>query len=76
MFGEEFGVKFGVKFGVNDKRLLLQLNENPGLSAAELSKRIGISQRGVEKQLKKLREAGVISRKGSDKNGLWTLNGV
>ncbi len=76
MFGEEYGVKYGVKFGVNDKRLLLQLNENPGLSAAELSKRIGISQRGVEKQLKKLKEAGVISRKGSDKNGLWTLNGV
>ena len=73
-FGMEFGVKFGAKFGVNEKRVLVLLDENPPLSATEIAERIGISKRGVEKQLKKFKELGVISRQGSDKTGLWIIN--
>jgi len=73
-FGEGFGVKFSVKFGENDMRLLLLLHSSPGLSASKLAERIGISQRGVEKQIKKLREIGILSRRGSAKNGLWQVD--
>ena len=73
-FGKEFGVKFGVKFGVNEKRLLLLLNESPGMSAQDAAGQIGISKRGIEKQLKKLKDVGAISRQGSDKNGIWIIN--
>ncbi|MBO7139848.1 MAG: Fic family protein [Prevotella sp.] len=72
-FGNEFGLKFGLKFGLNEKRVLILLNDNPSLSATEIAERIGISKRGVEKQLKKFRDLGVISRQGSDKNGLWII---
>jgi len=74
LFGNEFGVKYGVKFGENEMRLLLLLHSSPGLSAARLAERIGISQRGVEKQIKKFRELGIISRLGSAKTGLWQVN--
>lgn len=74
LFGNEFGTKFGIKFGENEMRLLLLLNSSPGLSAAKLAERIGISQRGVEKQIRKFRELGILSRKGSTKNGLWQVN--
>lgn len=73
-FGEEFGVKFGVKFGVNEKRVLLLLDGNPTLTAGDIAEQTGLSKRGIEKQLKKLRELGVIERKGSDKNGQWVIN--
>ena len=73
-FGVKFGVKFGIKFGVNEKHLLILLDETPGMSAQEIAEHIGISKRGVEKQLKKLKEAGVITREGSDKNGMWKIN--
>jgi Fic family protein len=73
-FGKEFGVKFGVKFGVNEKQVLILLDDNPSLSAAEMSERIGISKRGIEKQLKKFKDLGVITRQGSDKTGLWIIN--
>ena len=73
-FGKEFGVKFGVKFGANEKKVLLLLNDSPGLSASEIAEQVGISKRGVEKQMKKFRELGVITRHGSNKNGLWVIN--
>ena len=71
---EEFGVKFGVKFGVNEKKVLLLLSSNPTISATEIAEKTNLSKHGVEKQIKKFRDLGVITRKGSDKNGLWVIN--
>ena len=73
-FGNEFGIKFGIKFGINDKQLLLLLRSNPSSTAADIAEQIGISQRAVEKQIKKLKDLGVITREGSRKNGLWVIN--
>ena len=73
-FGKEFGAKFGVKFGVNEKRVLLLLDSDPALSATEIAEKTGLSKRGIEKQIKKFRDLEIISRKGSDKNGLWLIN--
>ena len=72
-FGKEFGVKFGVKFGVNERKVLLLLASNPSLSAENIAEQIGLSKRGVEKQLKKFRDLGIIVREGSDKTGFWKL---
>lgn len=73
-FGVKFGVKYGIKFGANEKRLLLLLDETPGITAQEIAEHVGISKRGVEKQLKKLKDSGVIFREGSDKSGVWIVN--
>ena len=73
-FSVNFGQEFGVKFGVNEKQVLILLDDNPSLSASEIAERIGISKRGVEKQLKKFKELGIITRQGSDKTGLWIIN--
>ena len=73
-FGKEFGVKYGVRFGVNERKVLLLLASNPSLSAENIAEQIGLSKRGVEKQLKKFRDLGIIARKGSDKTGFWTVN--
>ena len=34
---------------------------------------IDMSSRGVEKQIKKLREAGIIKRNGADFGGYWEI---
>ena len=73
-FGARFGKEFGVKFGVNEKRVLLLLDSNPSSSAGDIAEQTGLSKRGIEKQLKKFRELGIIARTGSDKNGLWIIN--
>ena len=73
-FGDEFGIKFGIKFGISDKQILLALHSNPSSTAAEIAQRIGISQRAVEKQIKKFKDLGIIHREGSRKNGVWIIN--
>ena len=73
-FGEGFGIKFGIKFGINDKRLLLMLHSNPSSTASDIAGRIGVSQRAVEKQIKKLKDSGIITRIGSRKAGHWIIN--
>ena len=73
-FGKEFGIKFGIKFGINEKRLLLLLHSNPSSTAADAAELTGMSLRGAEKMMKKLKESGVINRQGSRKNGLWIIN--
>lgn len=71
---DEFGVKFGVKFGVNEKKVLQLLASNPELSVGDIAERVGLSKRGVEKQIKKFRDLGIIIREGSDKTGYWKVN--
>ena len=73
-FGKEFGIKFGIKFGINEKRLLLLLDSNPSSTAADVAEHIGITLRGAEKLMKRLKDAGVISREGSKKTGFWIIN--
>ncbi|MBP3775427.1 MAG: winged helix-turn-helix transcriptional regulator [Prevotella sp.] len=72
-FGKEFGVKFGVKFGVNERKVLLILTSNPSSSDGDIAEQVGLTKRGVEKQLKKFRDLGIIARKGSDKTGYWEI---
>lgn len=76
IFGNQFGVKFGVKFGENDKRVLLLLNSNPTFSSQKIADRLDITQRAVEKIIKRLRENGVIERIGSNKSGFWNINRI
>lgn len=73
-FGDEFGIKFGIKFGINDKLILLAIDDNPSITAAGIAEKIGVSQRSVEKQVKKLKDLGIVVRQGSRKNGLWAIN--
>ena len=72
-FDAKFGEKFGIKFGINEKRLLLMILSDPTSTVVEMAANIGISQRGVEKQLKKLKELGVINRVGPKKGGHWEV---
>jgi len=49
------------------------ISENPTVTISDLSKKLGISTRAVEKQLKKLKEKGYIKREGGRKSGSWSV---
>lgn len=61
-----------VKFSTAS-RIVSLIKENPRHSAKSLAGAIGISAKGVEKQLTKLKAHGTIRRIGPDKGGVWEV---
>ena len=57
----------------SSERILDLIKNKPTISAAEIAMEIEMSSRGVEKQIKKLREAGIIRRNGADFGGYWEI---
>ncbi|WP_158238001.1 winged helix-turn-helix transcriptional regulator [Emticicia sp. TH156] len=53
--------------------ILNYIKDNPAVTREELAELTKLSVRGVEYQLKKLREAHFIERIGSTKSGSWKL---
>jgi len=75
--GEKFrvnGEKFGVKFSVNQKKILSLIDKNPTITANEISDKLNITERAVEKNLAKLKELNIIDRTGSRKTGEWKIS--
>lgn len=73
-FEESIGKTAGevIKLSTTD-RIVSLLKENPRHSAKSLANEIGISAKGVEKQLAKLKSNGIIRRIGPDKGGSWEV---
>lgn len=57
----------------SSEKIFAQIKQKPTISAAEIAMQIEMSSRGVEKQIRKLREKGVIKRIGADRGGYWEI---
>ncbi len=57
----------------SSERILQLIKQKPTISAAEIAKELNMSSRGIEKQIKKLREAGILKREGADFDGYWKI---
>ena len=47
--------------------------ETPSITIAEIAKRIGITERSVQRSIQKLQSAGLLRRIGSRKEGYWQV---
>ena len=45
------------------------------LSAAKIAEQLGMGSRSIEKNIRKLKELGILVRHGSPKNGYWEVVG-
>lgn len=54
-------------------RVIELLHRNPKLSATALAAEIGISAKGIQRHLSKLKAEGVLRRIGPDKGGKWQI---
>jgi ATP-dependent DNA helicase RecG len=71
--GINVGSNVGIKAGVNEtqQKLINLLEQNPRMTAQQLSDQIGISKRRIESNIKSLKELKLIERKGATRNGYW-----
>lgn len=55
-------------------RLILELiAENSTISAKQLAQQLNTTDRTVEREIKKLKESGIIERIGADRGGFWKI---
>ena len=55
------------------EKILVAIAENPKVSQKQLSELLGISRRGIEWNMKKLQNEGIIRRIGPDRGGFWQV---
>lgn len=57
----------------SQRQILLLIAEHPHISKRELAERIGISTTAIDKNIKTLKNRGVLRRLGPDKGGFWEV---
>lgn len=73
---ERFGVKeekASKRVSRTGQKIIDLVISDPSITAEAMSARIGVSKRAVEKNIKKLRDRGILIHEGSDKTGYWRI---
>ena len=55
------------------EKILPFLRKRPTATQNEIAVAVGLSVKGVEKNLKNLKAAGLLRREGSDRKGAWVV---
>jgi ATP-dependent DNA helicase RecG len=58
----------------NQIKLLELIETRPNVTKEEMAKLIGISTTAIDKNIKTLREKGILERVGVRKEGYWKIN--
>jgi ATP-dependent DNA helicase RecG len=71
--GDNLLEKVGDRLTKNQYAILACIRDNNRVSARQLSKKVGISQRKIEENIVKLRNKKIIKRIGSPRGGHWEV---
>lgn len=55
------------------KKIIKFIRNNPSVTSKELMNEVNLSEPGVKKNLKQLKDMGLIKRIGANKNGYWKV---
>ncbi len=69
-------LKVTEKVTENQRIVLMQMKLNPHVTTKELSDIVGISNRKIKENIRKLKEKQLVNRIGSAKGGHWEIIGV
>ena len=70
---EKVGEKVGEKLTENQHKIISLIKKDEKISIVEIAHRIGMAEKNVESNLRKLKAKGVIERVGPDKGGYWKI---
>ena len=71
--GESVGENVGVKLNKTQRKIIELLKDNPQYTLEQMAQIITVERRTIERNIKKLRENGVLERVGSDREGYWIV---
>jgi len=67
------GEKVGEKLTNNQQLIIKYISIDKTISAKKLSEKIGISDRKIEENIKKLKKLNILERIGSARSGYWQI---
>ena len=67
---QESSLKSSLK---SSQKILELISASPNITISEIADRLGMTTRGVDKNIKRLKEQGIIRRVGPDKGGHWEV---
>ena len=53
--------------------MLNLIKESPTITGKQMSEKLSVSQRTIERDLSTLQKKGVLKREGKDNDGVWTI---
>lgn len=59
--------------GKTSGKILLLIRKTPDITIPEMSKKIGVTERSIERNIEKLKKEGKLRRIGPDKGGHWEV---
>ena len=74
--GDEIDGTWLKELNDTQRKIVHILSDNSQLTASKVADKLGLGSRGVEKNIKKLRESGILIRHGSPRAGYWEVNAV
>ena len=67
------GINAEIKISEKQKKIILILKEDPYCTIKEISDKLEVNHSTVERNIKKLRENGIVERVGARKDGKWIV---
>ena len=67
---QESGMKYMQK---SMQKIVMLISASPDITLSEMASQLGMSRNGVDKNIRKLKEKGIIRRVGPDKGGHWEV---
>ena len=58
-----------------DDKILALMREDGNMSVSEMSRQLGLGTTSITKRIRRLKEEGIVERKGSKKSGQWIVKG-
>ena len=55
-------------------KIIELIKKNPAITIPKIASETGLTVKGIEWNLKKLKEAGILERIGPAKGGYWKIN--
>ena len=71
--GNKVGDKAAFKVNRTREKILEEIRNNANVTTAQLSLLIGITEKGIAKNISILKKAGILTRQGSRKTGIWVI---
>lgn len=67
------GINAGIRMSEKQQKIISMLKENPYCTIKDISAKLEVNHSTVERNIKKLRENGIIERVGARKDGKWIV---